>query len=90
MTNKRLQPRAEKGQMTIEMILIMIILTSVAITFTKAARDNAYLASMVEGPWVYLQGMIEDGVWAKAGGSKSSHPNLVDRHASHRGDPIPN
>jgi hypothetical protein len=88
--NTTLDIRNEQGQMTVEMILIATILVSVALAFSQQARSSGFLASMVEGPWKPLQGMIEDGVWMKAGDlSKGYHPNQVGRHGSDDGDPTP-
>lgn len=80
----------ERGQMTLEMILIAIILTGIAISFSNAAKSNGYLASLVEGPWLHVRGMIEDGVWVAAGdNSKALNPHHLSRHASYEGDNVP-
>ena len=78
----------EAGQMTIEMILIMILLISVALSLSNFAKDRGFAASMVEGPWTVVQGMIESGVWKKAPDAKNYHPNLLSRHASERGNAL--
>jgi hypothetical protein len=75
------------GQMTIEMMLIAVLMTGVAISISKYARSSGFMASLVEGPWTRIQGMIEDGVWMPSAQSKSFHPNLKKRHASEKGDP---
>lgn len=76
---------SQTGQMTIEAILMAIILTSVAMALSRTARESGFVASLVEGPWKPIQGMIEDGVWVRAGASKAYNPHLKDRHGSFEG-----
>ncbi len=73
-----------------EAILICIILTSIAITFSKRSTSDGFLTSLIEGPWLNIRGMIEDGVWAKAGkDSKSQNPQFRKRHGTFEGDIVP-
>ncbi|HVK61795.1 MAG TPA: hypothetical protein VM432_09610 [Bdellovibrionales bacterium] len=78
-----------KGQMTIEMVLILTILLGAAVGVTRAMKSNQVLAAIVEGPWASMQGMIEDGVWVPAGKSKASHPTMRSRHRSFEGENVP-
>lgn len=80
---------SEKGQMTVEMILLAVIFTSIAILFFSTVRNEGLMAAMVEGPWSYTKGMIESGVWKKAEVAGSYHPNLFYRHLSLQGDSEP-
>jgi hypothetical protein len=78
----------ERGQITLEAILILAILTGVAVYSTKYMRSEKILASIVEGPWLPVRGMIEDGVWKNAGDSKNYNPNLLlKRHGTVQGEP---
>jgi hypothetical protein len=79
----------QRGQMTIEMILILVLLLSVALSISKASQSSGWMASLVSGPWKPLQGMIEDGVWVNAGASKSMHPTMLSRHGSYEGVEAP-
>lgn len=79
----------QNGQMLIESILILAILTGIAISISKQARDNEFMAGLIEGPWLPIRGMIEDGVWEKWPASKANHPNLKRRHGSHIANPVP-
>lgn len=76
----------EAGQMTIEMILIMVALLGVAMGFSNYARSNRLMASFIEEPWFVVQGMIESGVWKKAKDAKAYHPNLKKRHGTAEGE----
>jgi hypothetical protein len=87
-THAHRDQKGDLGQITIEAILILAILTGVAIYATKYMRTNQVLASVVEGPWQPVRGMIEDGVWMKAGDSKAQHPNLRKRHGTVKGDQV--
>ncbi len=79
----------QKGQLTIEAILIMVVLTSIALTFSRFVKSNNLIASVVEGPWKPIQGMIENGVWETGDKAKSHHPSNRSRHSSNRGETIP-
>jgi hypothetical protein len=79
----------QSGQMTIEMVLMFTLLMGVVVFSTGYIRDNAIVASLVEGPWSAVQGMIEDGVWKPAGASKQFHPSTADRRRSYEGENAP-
>lgn len=79
----------ERGQMTIEMILIATVLLSITITFTNFMKSNSLVADLVEGPWQPIQGMIEDGVWQSPKKAKQQHPSLRARHSSNVGNTVP-
>lgn len=75
------------GQMTMEMILIIVCLLSVALTFSKTVRSQNWMNSIVSGPWIPLKSMIEDGVWITSE-SKSHHPHHINRHGSYEADAV--
>jgi hypothetical protein len=79
----------QRGQMTVEAILIMTILLSVALSFSKFAQSNNLVGQVVEGPWKPIQGMIEIGVWESGEKAKSHHPSQKSRHSSNQGEVIP-
>lgn len=80
--------RSQSGQLTIEAILIMTILTSISIYFSRYVKSNELLASVVEGPWKPIQGMIENGVWQSGDKAKAQHPSQKQRHSSNIGEVI--
>lgn len=84
---KRLRNQA--GQMTVEAILIMIILLSVSLAVSRYMRSEKLVAKIVEGPWLPIRGMIENGVWAKGNAAKAGHPSQPQRHSSNSGDEPP-
>ena len=81
--------RNQSGQLTIEAILIMTVLTAISISFSRFAKSGNLVANVVEGPWKPIQGMIENGVWESGDKAKSHHPSNRGRHSSNRGDVIP-
>ena len=65
----------QKGQATVEAILIMTIFLAASMTISQAFSKNNYFASMIEGPWDFVDGMIRDGVWMKSSQSAVNNPN---------------
>ena len=80
---------SERGQMTIEIMLLMAVFLMVGLSVQQTAIQKGWVKGMIEGPWTRIQGMIEDGVWMNAGASKAYHPSLISRKGSLKGDPSP-
>lgn len=80
--------RNQNGQLTMEAVLILAIFSSLALFVMKTARTQGWAASVVEGPWGTIRGMIEDGVWQNAKDSKANHPGQFKRHHSHQGTEV--
>lgn len=78
----------QRGQMTIEMILIMTILLGIGLAVSNYAKEKGWMSALVEGPWKPMQGMIEEGVWAPTAKAKSMSPHLVKRRATVTGDTL--
>ena len=78
--------RKSSGQITVEAVLLLAILISTSIAGTRVLKDKQLLSSLVEKPWSYLAGMIENGIWAPPEAGKGKHPNHITRHGSPRGD----
>lgn len=72
--------------MTLEAILIMALLLAGTIAITRWARNEKIVATLVEGPWLPIQGMIESGVWARPDEARELHPNLMRRHGTAKGE----
>ena len=75
--------RTQKGQVTIEAVLLITIMLGVSTFAHKAISSRGLLSQLVSGPWSYVAGMISNGVW-KGGDSSSLHPNRFQRRASPR------
>ena len=85
---KKLSLKNQRGQMFVESILLMIIFVSISLMVSKQFRDKNLFASLIQGPWSNVAGMIEAGVWAPSDKAKAMHPNRIDRHHVVRGDSI--
>lgn len=72
----------QAGQATIEAVLIMTIFLAVGLSISQAFTSNNIFASIIEGPWDFVDGMIRDGVWMKSNVSRTYNPNARQRHAS--------
>lgn len=76
------------GQITIEAVLVLALLMSAIFAISNQLKSGQYISKMVEGPWSYLAGMIENGIWMPAASGKAKHPNQITRHGSPRGDAL--
>ena len=74
--------RNNRGQMTVEAVLLLVIALAFAKVGTGAIKEQDFLRKMVSGPWMYLQGMIQNGVWSEANSGSDIHPNVYGRRAS--------
>ncbi len=76
--------RSQKGQMTLEAVLIMVIgMTFVTVASSEIKKKNI-MGTLVAEPWGYIQGMIQNGIWAQASAGQNDHPNNFGRRASPR------
>ncbi len=76
-----------KGQLTVEAVLLVTIFASIMFAGSRAMKENNILSSLVENPWRYIAGMIENGVWMPPEQGRGTHPNHIGRHGSPRGTP---
>ena len=74
------------GQITVEDVLILTIFVSIMFSVSQLLKEKKILASVVEGPWLYIAGMIENGYWAPPEMGQAKHPNHMQRHGSPQGD----
>jgi hypothetical protein len=79
-----------RGQFTIEAILLMAAMTSIALFIGNQMRETKMVQKIVEGPWQPIRGMIESGVWVEPKAAKTMHPSHKARHATASGDNPPN
>lgn len=73
--------RNEKGQMTVEAVLLLVIFVAVFTVVHRTISKGEWMSKIVSGPWSYMQGMISNGVW-QAGNTNNLHPNVFKRRAS--------
>ena len=76
-----------RGQMTIEMMLLIVGLLTVAMMVSKTAKSQGWMSAMISGPWKPIKSMIEDGVWT-TDNSKAMHPHHRERHGSYEADEV--
>lgn len=76
----------ESGQLTVEAVLILAIFVSVTVAGTRTLRDNQILAQLVQSPWSYIAGMIENSQWAPPQQGQRRHPHHIHRHGTPQGD----
>ena len=80
--------KKQSGQMSLEMVLIMIVFAAAVLYISNTMRKGQYLQNLVQGPWSYLAGMIENGNWAPVSEARSNHPNQSQRFVSYKGDAV--
>lgn len=78
--------KRQSGQITVEAVLVLTILLSTSFAGLQVFKNRGYLSKLVEGPWQYLAGMIENGMWSPPKQGRAKHPNHVTRHGSPTGD----
>lgn len=71
-----------KGQMTVEAVLLLVIFVAFVNVAHRTIKEKEVLRNMVSGPWSFLQGMIQNGVWAPENTGSDVHPNVYGRRAS--------
>jgi hypothetical protein len=72
----------QMGQATIEMILIMTVLFGLSVMISNAFKDNHFFATIIEGPWDYVDGMIQKGSWHTNAETSFLNPNAIPRHGT--------
>lgn len=77
-----------RGQVTIEIVLILVVSVGVALAVSKGFRENQFFANLVSGPWRSLAGLIQNGSWGSPEKTMSRHPNHVSRLSSVRAQPV--
>lgn len=73
--------------MTVESVLIITVLVTLFMFVSKQFKDNELLAIWVQGPWLSISGMIQNGKWAEAKDSMDYHPNSPGRLLTIKGEP---
>lgn len=74
--------RNRRGQMTIEAVLLLMIFVAIFTVVHRGIKGKNYLSEIVSGPWTYVQGMVQNGVWSSGDTASNLHPNVFGRRAS--------
>ncbi len=74
-----------KGQMVVEMILVMLVMLAVFGAVKTGLKNNEAFQTLVQGPWRVLSGMIIAGSWLPPDQAVEKHPALDSNHGSLRG-----
>ncbi len=71
-----------RGQMTVEAVLLLVVFVAFMQVANGTIKEQEFLKKMVSGPWSFLQGMIQNGVWSEGNTGSDIHPNVYGRRAS--------
>ena len=55
--------KSQSGQMTVEMVLILVILLGIASFVNTQLKEQEILQKFISVPWVMVSNMMESGVW---------------------------
>lgn len=80
--------KGQKGQMTIEAVLILTLMVSLIFAITRGIKEKQFFTKLVEKPWSYMAGMIENAYWAPVDRGRGKHPNHYGRRGSPDPDPL--
>lgn len=86
MLRHSLKLKNSQGQMTVEAVLLIVVLFGVSVMVSDFFKDRKIFATLISGPWNYVDGMIQAGNWAPKAQALAKHPNLRLRHATPRND----
>ena len=76
-----------KGQMTIEMVLILTALVTMSyFVLKKFDEEIEPVTNFVVAPWVTVKGMMESGIWKDVDAARKEHPNHWARMRTVEGD----
>ena len=75
-------PRS-KGQVTVELILLGVVLIVLSQLVVNQIKTNNYIKDFAKGPSQVVANMMANGNWKKnPDESKAEHPNIHERHYS--------
>ncbi len=70
---------SNKGQVMVEAVLLITLFVALWSVFSKYAKEKKWFESLVNGPWLSMSGVIENGVWENPKKSRTKHPNNFNR-----------
>jgi hypothetical protein len=74
----------QRGQLLVEMILLMALGVGISMAITNALRSSEFAQKLIGRPWTTLSGMIECGSWS--GCQPGMHPASRNRILSFKPD----
>ncbi len=78
-----------KGQMSVELVLIVTMLMAVFLVFTRWVENEEFIENLSINPWnSHIAGMIENGVWGTPEATRLNHPHASKRHVSVKGEAV--
>ncbi len=78
----------QRGQASIEMVLMVALAVMVAMAVSKGLRDNEFFATLVSGPWTSITGLVQNGTWGSPEDTMAKHPNQFVRVSTVEGDDV--
>lgn len=69
----------QRGQASVEAVLIVVVIVAIAMWTSQQFRSRGLIASLVDGPWAYIDGMSQHGVWANSKKAAKLSPYLSRR-----------
>ena len=76
----------QRGQLVIEAVFLMIVFLGIVALAAATLKKSEYIAHIVQGPWVNLSGMFQNGMWASPAAGQPFHPSTHPRHITVKGD----
>jgi len=72
-----------KGQVTVELILLGVVLIILSQLVINQIKTNDYIKDFAKGPSQVVANMMANGNWKKnPAESKAEHPNIHEKHYS--------
>lgn len=72
--------RGQGGQAITEAVLIIVVLFGFTFMVANYLKKEEVLKRLITGPFTYLSGMLQNGVWAPADKGAEMHPSIHFRH----------
>jgi hypothetical protein len=78
----------QRGQAITEAVLILVLLFGFTTAVVSYFKSEEVLQKIVTGPFTYLAGMLQNGVWLPPDKGAPSHPTSHSRHIVITGDKV--
>lgn len=69
-----------RGQAITEAVLIIVVLFGFTFLVANYLKKEEVLKRLITGPFTYLAGMLQNGVWAPPDSGAEMHPSIHFRH----------
>lgn len=77
---------SQKGQLSIEAVLIVIVLISLSLFVSREIKNRNLVGKLVSGPWKKISGMMSTGNWKDPNEAMDSHLHPHVNGISREGD----